>query len=88
MIHGRVIHGRHLGTTLGFPTVNIEPREQKHLPAFGVYLSKVVIDGNIHNGITNIGRKAYNRRKNTRLEWKPIYTTWMLIFMISGLRSD
>ena len=57
MIHGRVIHGRHLGTTLGFPTVNIEPREQKHLPAFGVYLSKVVIDGNIHNGITNIGRK-------------------------------
>lgn len=57
MIHGRVVHGRHLGTTLGFPTVNIEPREQKHLPAFGVYLSKVVIDGKLYNGITNIGRK-------------------------------
>lgn len=57
MIHGRVIHGRHLGTTLGFPTVNIEPKEQKHLPALGVYLSKVVIDGIIYNGITNIGRK-------------------------------
>lgn len=57
MIHGRVIHGRHLGSTLGFPTVNIAPREQKHLPAFGVYLSEVVIDGEIYKGITNIGRK-------------------------------
>lgn len=57
MIHGRVIHGRHLGSTLGFPTVNIEPREQKHLPAFGVYLSEVVIDGELYKGITNIGRK-------------------------------
>lgn len=43
MIHGHVIHGQHLGTLLQFPTVNIEPREQKHLPAFGVYLSKVVM---------------------------------------------
>lgn len=56
-VHGQVVHGRHLGTTLGFPTVNIIPGEQKHLPAFGVYLSQVVIDGTVHNGITNLGRK-------------------------------
>lgn len=57
MIHGEVVHGKHLGTTLGFPTVNVLPREQKHLPAFGVYLSKTVIDGIVYNSITNIGRK-------------------------------
>ena len=57
MIHGRVIHGKHLGSTLGFPTVNIEPGPQKHLPAFGVYLSRTLIDGTWHNSITNIGRK-------------------------------
>ncbi len=57
MIHGRVVHGKHLGSTLGFPTVNIEPRQQKHLPAFGVYLSQTVIDGMLHNSITNIGKK-------------------------------
>lgn len=57
MIHGLVVHGRHLGSTLGFPTVNILPREQKHLPAFGVYLSQAVIDGVVYDGITNIGRK-------------------------------
>jgi len=57
MVHGRVIHGRHLGTTLGFPTVNIAPRVQKHLPAFGVYLSQTMIDGKIYSSITNIGKK-------------------------------
>ncbi|MEF9954377.1 MAG: bifunctional riboflavin kinase/FAD synthetase [Clostridium sp.] len=57
MIHGEVVHGRHLGTKLGFPTVNLLPREQKHLPAFGVYLSTIVIDGKTYNSITNIGRK-------------------------------
>lgn len=57
MIHGLVVHGKHLGSTLGFPTVNLVPREQKHLPAFGVYLSQTVIDGEVYNSITNIGRK-------------------------------
>lgn len=57
MIHGLVVHGKHLGSTLGFPTVNLLPREQKHLPAFGVYLSQTVIDGVLYNSITNIGRK-------------------------------
>lgn len=57
MLHGQVVHGKHLGKTLGFPTVNLVPSVQKHLPAFGVYLSRVIIDGVTHNSITNIGRK-------------------------------
>lgn len=57
MIHGQVVHGKHLGKTLGFPTVNLVPSVQKHLPTFGVYLSETEIDGSTHNSITNIGRK-------------------------------
>lgn len=57
MIHGEVVHGKHLGTKLGFPTVNIQPVRQKHLPSFGVYLSKVKIDDRRFDAITNIGRK-------------------------------
>lgn len=30
---------------------------QKHLPAFGVYLSRTVIDGASYGSITNIGKK-------------------------------
>ena len=56
-ITGTVVHGRHLGTTLGFPTVNILPPPEKHLPIFGVYLSETVIDGRIYDSLTNVGRK-------------------------------
>ncbi|MBR4732209.1 MAG: bifunctional riboflavin kinase/FAD synthetase [Lachnospiraceae bacterium] len=56
-IDGTVVHGRHLGHELGFPTINILPQEDKLLPPFGVYASKVRIDGKLYCGITNIGRK-------------------------------
>lgn len=56
-IDGTVVHGRHLGHDLGFPTINVIPKEDKLLPPFGVYASKVRIDGKLYGGITNIGRK-------------------------------
>lgn len=57
-IHGTVVHGNHLGgPVLGFPTANIVPEPEKHLPIFGVYVSKVYIDGKYYGGITNIGKK-------------------------------
>lgn len=56
-IKGTVIHGRKLGRKLGIPTVNLLPPPEKLLPPFGVYVSKVVIDGVEYGGMTNIGRK-------------------------------
>ena len=56
-ISGIVEHGRHLGHTLGMPTVNILPPDNKLLPPFGVYKSIVMLDGRTFNGMTNIGRK-------------------------------
>ncbi|MDO4268763.1 MAG: riboflavin biosynthesis protein RibF [Eubacteriales bacterium] len=57
-IHGRVVHGNHIGgTILGFPTANILPPPEKHLPPFGVYVSRVLVDGREYCGVTNIGRK-------------------------------
>lgn len=57
-IHGCVVHGNHLGgPTLGFPTANLVPPEEKFLPPFGVYVSRVLVDGKYYGGITNIGRK-------------------------------
>lgn len=56
-IHGEVVHGNHIGGTLGFPTANLIPPPEKHLPKFGVYVSRVYIDGEYYNGITNVGRK-------------------------------
>jgi riboflavin kinase/FMN adenylyltransferase len=33
------------------------PAPEKHLPLFGVYVSKVYVDGTYYGGITNLGRK-------------------------------
>ena len=57
-IHGTVVHGNHVGgPVLGFPTVNIIPPEEKFLPPFGVYVSRVMTEEGCYGGITNIGRK-------------------------------
>ncbi len=56
-IMGTVEHGNHLGHTIGIPTVNILPPAGKLLPPFGVYSSRVIIDGEEYKGMTNIGRK-------------------------------
>ena len=52
------MHGNHIGgVVLGFPTANILPPPEKHLPPFGVYVSRVLIDGKFYGGVSNIGRK-------------------------------
>jgi riboflavin kinase/FMN adenylyltransferase len=56
-ITGEVMHGRRIGRTLGMPTTNIIPAQNKLLPPNGVYASKTLIDGISHPGVTNIGYK-------------------------------
>lgn len=54
-VFGEVLHGKKLGRTLGFPTMNLIPPTQKLLPAYGVYVTKANVDGQWFDGITNIG---------------------------------
>lgn len=57
-IHGTVVHGNHIGEpVLGFPTANLLPPAEKHLPPFGVYVSEIRINDGLYGGVTNIGRK-------------------------------
>lgn len=56
-IRGVVEHGHHIGHTIGVPTVNVLPPENKLLPPYGVYASRVIIEGKAYKGMTNIGRK-------------------------------
>lgn len=56
-ISGKVIHGKKLGRTIGYPTANIEVADPlKILPAIGVYAVKVFLEnGDAHYGMMNIG---------------------------------
>lgn len=56
-LQGIVQKGNQLGRTIGFPTVNIVPDEEKLLPPNGVYKTEVVVDGRIFEAITNVGCK-------------------------------
>lgn len=56
-VSGIVKHGNKIGRTIGFPTINLIPSENKLLPAYGVYITKVLIDGIVYHGITNVGKK-------------------------------
>lgn len=54
MITGTVVHGREIGTTLGFPTANIVTSNEL-VPADGVYAVMVSLDGQLVKGACNIG---------------------------------
>ena len=41
-VRGEVVHGNALGRTIGMPTANLLPGEQKLLPAYGVYATREI----------------------------------------------
>ena len=66
---GIVTKGQQLGRTLGFPTFNIIPTEDKLLPPNGVYYTNSIIDGERYPSITNIGtRPTVNGDNNITIE--------------------
>lgn len=64
-LYGKVVHGRHIGTRLDFPTINIKPDNNKLIPKCGVYICVVVINNKTYQGITNIGYRPTFDDDNT-----------------------
>ena len=57
-LSGTVVRGRALGRTIGYPTANIEVNSDlKLVPGIGVYAVEVLVDGKVHRGMLNIGRR-------------------------------
>ena len=54
-IRGEIRGGNHIGTALGFPTVNVELRDGLCVPRYGVYATRITVDGRTYRGATNIG---------------------------------
>lgn len=51
----QVRHGKKLGSRLGFPTVNLHFPPGSVIPAFGVYATRVWVDGDVYSAATNVG---------------------------------
>ena len=56
-IVGSLVSGTHIGTKLGFPTLNLKLSDNYVLPKFGVYKTICYVDNVPHVSITNIGVK-------------------------------
>ena len=57
-LNGTVVHGDKRGKEIGFPTANIKPEySRKIIPKDGVYAVRVRINGDLYDGMMNIGTR-------------------------------
>lgn len=94
-LEGKVVDGDRKGREIGFPTANIELLDwYKLIPAKGVYAVKVLIDGNVFDGMLNIGNRPTVDGKNTTIEVNifnfnaDIYTKFIRILFYERIRSE
>ena len=75
-----VAHGKKLGTTLGFPTVNLRFQPGVIVPAYGVYATMVTLaDGSRYPAVTNVGvRPTVDRDGAVTVEG----------YLLGGFRGD
>ncbi|NVJ66063.1 MAG: bifunctional riboflavin kinase/FAD synthetase [Gammaproteobacteria bacterium] len=99
-IHGKVAHGDKQGRQIGVPTANIALKRRKS-PLKGVYAVKVYManeadgnDGDVLNGVANIGRKPTLKDSSERLEVhlldfdKDIYGRRISVEPIAKIRDE
>ena len=57
-ISGIVQYGKQLGATIGFPTANLIPTEEKLLVPNGVYETRVTVNNQHYRGVTNVSARS------------------------------
>ncbi len=64
-LEGKVVEGKKIGRTIGFPTANISLEfDYKITPEKGVYAITSFIDGKLYNGMLNIGTRPTVAEEN------------------------
>lgn len=93
-LSGKVIHGKKLGRTIGFPTINMEINPSKIIPAKGVYYTNIIINGEIFKGITSVGNNPTVNGENLTIETyvlnfnNEIYGEEVTLYFISKIRNE
>ena len=95
-MNGVVVQGDQKGRTIGFPTANLDLKNDKKLiPANGVYAVKANVNNSVYNAVVNIGyRPTVNDEKELRLEVhifdfdQEIYNSVLQVEFIERLRAE
>ncbi|MBI3813942.1 MAG: bifunctional riboflavin kinase/FAD synthetase [Nitrospinae bacterium] len=92
-IEGKVADGFKTGSMIGFPTANIDTSYEL-IPHTGVYAAKALIDGEIFDGVANVGFNPTFHRDKLNVEihifnfTRDIYGKEIEIFFIKMLRNE
>ena len=94
-IHALVVHGNHLGRTLGFPTANLELLKHKpFLLAHGVYAVIAEINHVIYKGMANAGIRPTIDGKTMTVEINifdfscDLYGKTLVVYFIDRIRDE
>jgi riboflavin kinase/FMN adenylyltransferase len=92
---GKVVQGKQLGRTIGFPTANIEIAEEyKLIPKNGVYIVKSFYNNKTIFGMMNIGNRPTVNGENQTIEVhffdfnETIYNQNLTISILERIRSE
>lgn len=94
LLKGKIISGKKLGRTIGFPTINLDYNKDYILPRGGVYYTNVKYNGKIYKGITNIGYNPTTNDNKLSIETyildfdKSIYGEEVIIYFINRIRDE
>lgn len=89
-----VIHGNHIGHSLGTPTINQALPDGFVRPRFGVYAAWCQVEGSFYHGVANIGVKPTVGSDRVLAEtWMPgfsgdLYGKPVRLFLLSFLRPE
>lgn len=96
--NGKVVAGKQLGRTLGFPTANLEPTDSlKLIPGNGVYAVEALVQGHLLKGMMNIGFRptvsedlnAFPKIEVHLFNWtQPLYGETLTIHMMARIRDE
>ena len=94
MLLGKVVDGKKLGRTIGFPTANLEINKEKVIPKKGVYYTNVKINEKIFKGITSVGNNPTVNGQELTVETyildfsNDIYGKEINIYFIDRIRDE
>jgi riboflavin kinase/FMN adenylyltransferase len=96
MLEGRIVKGKQLGRTIGFPTANLQFDDRFILPKIGVYYTAVEYAGRYYKGITSVGYNPTVEEQNLKIYVethildfeKNIYSENLKIYFLSRIRDE
>jgi riboflavin kinase/FMN adenylyltransferase len=95
LIHALVVHGTHLGRTLGYPTANLDLQKNKpFLLANGVYAVRVEVNNLVYNGMANAGVRPTIAGKSLTVEVNlfdfsgNLYGKTLVVYFIDRIRDE